>query len=110
MNREAVRRGKPMIECAMYGLEARVTTILPGRTPCLACLYPEDPPDWKRRFPVLGAVSGAAGSLGAAEAVKVLAGVGEPLAGRLLIANLREMTFTTVRVERDPRCAVCGRA
>ena len=44
MNRECVRQGKPMVEAAMYCMEGQVTTIIPGRTPCLACLYPEDPP------------------------------------------------------------------
>src|SRR5262245_39149930 len=56
MNREAVRRHKPLVDCAMYELEAQLTTILPGQTPCLACLYPGEPPSWQRRFPVFGAV------------------------------------------------------
>ena len=43
MNREAVRQGKPMVECAVYELEAQITTIVPGQTPCLACLCPEPP-------------------------------------------------------------------
>ena len=41
----------------MYALEAQITTILPRLTPCLCCLTPEPPPDWKRQFPVIGAVS-----------------------------------------------------
>ncbi|MGH9176615.1 MAG: HesA/MoeB/ThiF family protein, partial [Vicinamibacterales bacterium] len=93
MNREAVRQGKPLVECAMYELEAQLTTVLPGRTPCLACLHPAEPPAWQRKFPVFGAVSGAVGCLGAMEAIKVLAGLGEPLAGRLLTFDLRDMTF-----------------
>ena len=51
LNREAVRRGIPLVDCAMFDLEAQLTTILPGRTPCLACLYPTEPPLWKREFP-----------------------------------------------------------
>lgn len=108
MNREAVRQGKPLVECAMFELEAQLTTILPGRTPCLACLYPEAPPDWKRQFPVFGAVSGMIGCLGAMEAIKVLAGLGEPMAGRLLVCDLRQNVFKTVRVRRDPACRECG--
>ena len=108
LNREAVRQGKPLVECAMYGLEARVFTVLPGRTACLACLFPEKPEGWKREFPVFGAVAGMAGCLGAMEAIKVLAGLGEPLAGRLLICDLEGMEFRTVRIDRDPRCPVCG--
>jgi molybdopterin-synthase adenylyltransferase len=110
MNREAVRQHKPMIECAMYELEGRVTTIIPGRTPCLACLHPTAPPAWKRQFPVLGAVAGAIGCLGAVEAIKVITGIGEPLLGRLLICDLRRMAFCTVRIARNPQCPVCGTA
>lgn len=108
MNREAVRQRKPMVECAMYELELHVTTILPGCTPCLACLYPEPPPHWKREFPVFGAVAATAGSLGAMEVIKVLSGLGEPLAGKLLTADLRDMTFRRVKIQRRADCAVCG--
>ncbi|MEI6235715.1 MAG: HesA/MoeB/ThiF family protein, partial [Planctomycetota bacterium] len=58
LNRESMRRGIPLIECAMYELEAQITSMLAGRTPCLACLHPISPPIWKREFPVLGAVAG----------------------------------------------------
>jgi molybdopterin-synthase adenylyltransferase len=108
MNREVVRQKKPLIECAMYELEAHVTTVLPGQTPCLACLYPEAPPYWKRQFPVFGAVSGTAGSLGAMEAIKVLSGLGAPLTNRLLVCNLRTMEFRVLKTRRDPACKICG--
>ena len=58
LNRQAVRLGKPMVECAMYELEAQITAILPRRSACLACLFREEPPAWKRQFPVFGAVAG----------------------------------------------------
>lgn len=108
MNRQAVQQGKPLIECAMYDLEASLTTILPGRTPCLACITPEKPAAWKREFPVFGAVSGAVGCLAAMEAIKVLAGFGEPLAGTMLAFDLRDMTFSKRRLARNPKCAICG--
>jgi molybdopterin/thiamine biosynthesis adenylyltransferase len=108
LNRACVRARKPLVDCAMYGLEIQVTTVLPGKTACLACLYPEEPPAWRRRFPVLGAAAATAGALGAAEAVKLLAGFGEPLAGRLLLGDLRDMTFRTIRTSRRPDCAVCS--
>ena len=108
MNREAVAQGKPLVECAMYELQAQVTTVLPGQTPCLACLHPEVPPAWTRRFPVFGAVSGTVGCLGAMEAVKVLSGLGEPLAGRLLTMDLRDMQFRILTIEQRPGCPVCG--
>ena len=107
LNREAVRQGKPMVDSAMYDLEAQLMTVVPGKGPCLACLTPADPPGWKRQFPVFGAVAGAIGNLAAVEAIKVLAGLGEPLVGRLLVADLRDMSFRTVRIGRNPRCAVC---
>ena len=108
MNREAVRAGKPLVECAMYELQAQITTIRPGHTACLARLVPEKPEHWRRRFPVFGAVSGAVGCLGAMEAIKVLAGLGEPLHDRLLTLDLRDLSCRTLRVERDPSCPVCG--
>ena len=108
LNRAAVRQGKPLIDCAMYDLEAQLTTVLPGRSACLACLYPERPPLWRRQFPVFGAVSGVIGSLGAVEAIKVLAGLGEPLAGWLLLCDLANMAFRKVRIARRADCPVCG--
>ena len=108
MNRQAVLQNKPIIECAMYEMEAHLTTIIPQRTPCLQCIFPEDPPTWKREFPVLGAVSGTVACMGAVEAVKVIAGIGEPLAGRLLRMDLRRMTFHTMNVARRKDCKVCG--
>ncbi len=108
LNREAVRQNKPLIDCAMYELEGQVTTVLPGHTPCLACLCPEAPAAWQRKFPVFGAVAGTVGCLGAMEAIKVLAGLGEPLLGKLLLCDLRDMTFRRVAVRRNPNCAVCG--
>lgn len=109
MNREAVRQRRPMVECAMYELEARITTVLPGRTACLACLHPSDPPAWRREFPVFGAVSGAVACMGAMEAIKVISGFGEPLAGELLSFSLRDTSFRKVRIHRREDCAVCGR-
>jgi molybdopterin/thiamine biosynthesis adenylyltransferase len=107
MNREAVRQRKPLIECAMYDMEAQLTTILPGRTPCLKCLYPADPPAWKREFPVFGAVSGTIGCLAAMEAIKVLANFGDTLAGQLLTMDLRDMTFRKRAIQRNPDCELC---
>lgn len=108
MNRAAVAHRKPLVECAMYDLEATLTSIVPGRTPCLACLHPEAPPAWKREFPVFGAVSGSVGCMAAMEAIKIIAGFGEPMLGRLLRYDLREMTFQTLTIERDDACPVCS--
>src|SRR5262245_60203654 len=107
LNRAAVAQGKPMVDSAMFELEATLTTIVPGKTPCLSCLYPDDPPGWKRQFPVFGAVASTIGSLAAMEAIKVLTGLGEPLLVRLLVADLRDMSFHTVRLHRNLHCLVC---
>jgi molybdopterin/thiamine biosynthesis adenylyltransferase len=108
MNRHAVLQRKPIVECAMYDLEATLTTVLPGSTPCLACLHPDDPPQWKREFPVFGAVSGTVGCMAAMEAIKVISGLGEPLLGRMLQFDLRDMSFHTFGIARDPGCSQCA--
>jgi molybdopterin/thiamine biosynthesis adenylyltransferase len=107
LNRAAVALGKPMVECAMYALEAQLTTFLPGRTGCLACLHPEAPPEWRREFPVLGAVSGTVACLGAVEVVKLVTGLGAPLAGTLLTMDLGTMQFRRHRIGQVRGCAVC---
>jgi len=108
MNDACVRLAKPMVECAMYETEAHITSFKPGKTGCLRCLYPEKPDDWQRRFPVIGAVSGAVGCLGAMEAIKIIAGLGEPLFNRLLTCDLRAMSFNSVRLQPRVDCPVCG--
>lgn len=108
LNRAAVAARKPMVECAVYAFEAHLTTFIPGRTGCLQCLVPEIPPDWRRRFPVLGAVSGVAGCLGAVEVVKLLTGLGEPLADTRLVMDLGTMEFRRLKTGRRGDCPVCG--
>jgi len=108
LNRAAMRQRKPMVECAVYALDVHVTTIIPGKTPCLQCIVPEKPPDWKRQFPVLGAVAGVAGSLGAVEVIKLLTGIGQPLAGVLLVMNLDTMDSRRLRLISDPNCPLCA--
>lgn len=108
MNREAVRQQKPLVDCAMYEFEGRLMTILPGRSPCLNCLYPELPPNWKREFPVFSAVSSTVGSLAAIEVIKLIAGLGAPLADRMLSFDLSDMSFRSIAIARRPDCAVCG--
>ncbi|MCA9214721.1 MAG: HesA/MoeB/ThiF family protein [Planctomycetales bacterium] len=108
MNSAAIKYNKPLVECAMYDLEAHIFTVLPQKTACVNCLYPQQPPAWKREFPVFGAVSGMVACLGAMEAIKAIAGFGELLAGRMVVADLRNMQFRTVKIRRNPECSVCG--
>jgi molybdopterin/thiamine biosynthesis adenylyltransferase len=108
MNKEAVKQGKPLVNCAMYELEAQITTIIPGESPCLSCLYPEKPEAWKRRFPVFGAVSGTVACLGAMEAIKLISNMGEPLSGRLLTMDLRDMSFSEMKIHKRKDCKICA--
>jgi molybdopterin/thiamine biosynthesis adenylyltransferase len=108
MNREAVRQRKPMVEAAMYEMSAQLMTFIPGQTACLACLFPEKRPDWRRQFPVFGAVAGTVGCMAAMEVIKLIAGIGAPLANQILKMDLRTMAFRTFKVQRDPSCPVCA--
>ena len=97
-----------LVDAAMYELEVQLTTVLPGRSPCLACLYPAPPLGWQREFPVFGAVAGMIGSLGAIEVIKVVAGLGAPLTGQMLLCDLRSMSFRKLPLRRDEKCRVCS--
>ena len=108
MNREAFKQDNPLVECSMFELEAHITSFKPGSTGCLQCLYPEKPDYWQRRFPVFGAVSGMVGCLGAMEVIKIIAGLGVPLFGRLLTCDLKSMKFHQVHLHPSPDCPVCG--
>jgi len=108
MNREAIKQNKPMIECAMFEMQAQITTIIPNETPCLSCIYPQTPAGWKRRFPVFGAVSGTVGCMAAMEAIKVLSKLGTPLTNQLLSFDLRDMSFLKMPIIKRPDCPVCG--
>lgn len=108
MNRACVEQGKPLVECAMFDLNAQLTTIIPSKTPCLECLYPEIPPHWKREFPVIGAVSGMIASMAALEAIKLITGIGEPLLNRLMLINLRNMQIRHLPVTRRADCPRCS--
>ena len=110
LNRACVEARKPLVEAAMRGCEGTLTVVIPGKTPCLACIVPEDPsPPFEEFFPVLGAVSHALGAMAATEAIKVLTGLGRPLAGRMLHADLGTMELRTLRVRRRADCLVCGK-
>jgi molybdopterin-synthase adenylyltransferase len=109
LNAAAMKLGRPMIEAAVYELEFHLTTFLPGKTGCLRCLYPEQSSTWTRRFPVIGAVSGAAGALAALESIKLIAGFGELLAGKLLVADLRSWHMRKLLLHRLPQCPDCGK-
>lgn len=108
MNGQCVKQRKPLIDCAMFNLEGQVFTVVPGETACLSCLYPETPENWRRRFPVIGAVSSLVASIGAMEGIKLLAGLGESSKGMLILVDTRTMDVRKVKIAPREICAVCG--
>jgi molybdopterin/thiamine biosynthesis adenylyltransferase len=109
LNAAAVRAGIPLVDAAMYDLEVRLFTAMPGGA-CVACLCPEPPPLWRREFPVLGAVAGVAGALAAAEAVRLIAGATAAAAGRLVVLDVATLACRQVSIPARPDCQACGGA
>ena len=108
LNEACIRLGKPLVHATIYGLEGHLTTIIPGKTPCLVCLYgPERPPEIKP-FPVIGVTPGVIGTLEALEAIKLITGMGRTLAGRFLRFDGEEMTFEIFEIRRKSNCPACG--
>lgn len=108
LNAACVQWKTPMVEAAMNNMDAYLTTIIPGQTPCLSCIFPEKP-NWDRRgFGVLGAVSGTLACLTALEAIKLITGLGQPLTSQLLTMDLNQLEFAKRRPYHDPDCPVCG--
>jgi len=106
LNSAAIAHHVPLIHGAIYGYEGRLTTVLPGETACLACIYPHAPP--RAVFPVLATTPGVIALLQATEAIKCLAGVGVPLVNELLIYDGETMAFDKVKVARNLRCKSCA--
>lgn len=107
VNSECVRRGIPFIYSAVYGMEGFLTTILPGSSPCLKCIYPGELAK-SEDFPVLGTTPGVMGCLQATEALKLITGIGECAVGRMVIYDGGDMTFRTVEIRKSEDCPVCG--
>ncbi len=108
MNRECVKQGKPLIDAAMFSMVGQVTTVIPGETACLACLYPGQPPHWKRRFPVIGAVSALVANIGALEGIKLLANMPGTNVGKMLHIDATNMRTRPISIKRRAECAVCA--
>jgi len=107
INAACVKKSKPYIYGAVYGMEGRLMTIIPSKGPCLRCLIPGNPGEVEV-VPVVGPAPGIVGALEALEAIKLLTGLGEPAVGRLLIIDGERFSFEVVEVRRDPNCPVCG--
>ncbi len=114
LNDAAVRAGIPVVHASVFRFEGQLTVFRPFDGPCYRCLYPTPPPP--ELAPgcsvagVLGVVPGVMGMLQATEAIKLLLGIGDSLAGRLLIYDALDGTFQEVQLRRDPDCPACGQA
>ena len=108
VNAACVQAGKPLVSGALGRWSGQVG-VFSGR-PCYQCWVPETPPDAETcsRVGVVGALAGVIGSMAALETIKLIAGAGEPLTGRLLIYDGLAAQARTVRVPPDPACPVCG--
>ena len=107
LNQACVKEKIPFVHAGIHGLYGQITTILPGKGPCLQCILPKIPPE-EEKFPVLGATPGALGLLEALETIKIITGLGEPLVGRMLHFDGETMSFQEIKVERRRDCPACG--
>jgi molybdopterin/thiamine biosynthesis adenylyltransferase len=107
VNKACVAEGIAFIHGGVYGLFGEVTTILPGRTPCLACIFPEFP-HGKLELPVFGVTPSLIAILQVTEAIKLLAGFGSLLTGKMLYFNGDTMDFTLCDLTKNQNCRVCG--
>jgi len=114
VNDAAVLSGKPYVYGSIFRFEGQASVFAAPGGPCYRCLYPEPPPPGLvpscAEGGVLGVLPGIIGTIQATEALKLVLGVGETLAGRLLLLDALRMRFREVRVPRDPDCPVCGDA
>jgi molybdopterin/thiamine biosynthesis adenylyltransferase len=106
LNRTALKRNIPFIHGAVRGLYGQAMTVIPGKTPCLSCIFPGSPP--RVTFPIIGAACGVIGSIEATEAVKLLTRQGTPLAGRLMVWDGLEGSTDYIDIKRNPACPECG--
>jgi molybdopterin/thiamine biosynthesis adenylyltransferase len=106
LNDIAIAKNIPLFHGAIRGFYGQATTILPGKTPCLKCIFPKAPP--KEVFPVVGVTPGVIGTVQATEVLKFLLNSGDLLAGRLFIWDGMQAMAEEIGVERNPCCEACG--
>jgi adenylyltransferase/sulfurtransferase len=113
VNDACVLLGKPYVWGSIYRFDGQASVFWAEHGPCYRCLYPEPPPPGMvpscAEGGVLGVLCATIGSIQVNEAIKVIIGIGEPLAGRLMIYDALDMTFHSVKVRKDPECPVCGK-
>jgi sulfur-carrier protein adenylyltransferase/sulfurtransferase len=113
VNDACVLLGKPYVWGSIYRFDGQASVFWSEYGPCYRCLYPEPPPPGMvpscAEGGVLGVLCASIGSIQVNEAIKVITGVGESLVGRLMIYDALEMSYRTVRIRKDPECAICGK-
>ncbi|MGN6332031.1 MAG: adenylyltransferase/sulfurtransferase MoeZ [Motilibacteraceae bacterium] len=113
VNDACVLLGKPYIWGSIYRFDGQASVFWAEHGPCYRCLYPEPPPPGMvpscAEGGVLGVLCASIGSVQVNEAIKLLTGIGDPLVGRLMVYDALEMSHRTVKVRKDPECAVCGK-
>jgi sulfur-carrier protein adenylyltransferase/sulfurtransferase len=113
VNDAAVLLHKPYVWGSIYRFDGQASVFWADYGPCYRCLYPEPPPPGMvpscAEGGVLGVLCASIGSIQVNEAIKLITGIGDPLAGRLMIYDALEMTYRSVKVNKDPDCAVCGK-
>lgn len=113
LNRACVLHRRPLVSGAAIRFDGQVSVfdLRDADAPCYACLFPEDGQAEEVQCAVMGVLApltGLVGALQAMEAIKLVAGTGETLSGRLLMIDALESGFRTVRLARDAACPVCG--
>jgi sulfur-carrier protein adenylyltransferase/sulfurtransferase len=112
LNDASVRLRKPVVSASILAFDGQISTFVPFEGPCYRCLYPTPPPAELApscgEAGVLGVMAGVLGLLQANEVIKLVAGIGEPLIGRLLLYDSLGTRFTELKVRRDPNCPICG--
>ncbi|MCS7120550.1 MAG: HesA/MoeB/ThiF family protein [Nitrososphaerota archaeon] len=108
INDYCLERRVPFVHAGVSGFCGQISTILPGKGPCLRCIFPQEPAE-KDVVPVLSATPALLASLQAMEVIKLLLGIGKPLIGKLLFIDGEESSFEVIDVKINPNCPVCGK-
>lgn len=112
VNDACVMSGKPFSHGGIFRFDGQAITILPRKSACYRCLFPEPPPPGLvpscQEAGILGAVAGVIGTIQANEVLKYILGAGELLAGKLLVFNALDSSFRQVKVPKDPKCPACS--
>jgi adenylyltransferase/sulfurtransferase len=106
LNRTAIAKNIAFFHGAINGLHGQATTIIPGKTACLRCLFPEPPP--LMTFPVVGATCGVIGCIQVTEVIKYIVKMGSFLENKLLLWDGLNAKIDEIELERNPSCEDCG--